>query len=143
MRRAATILVLVGIWALLAAGCAGDGDDQGVAAAPATEAAETTSTTGSGGDRRAGGAGDADTDDVRILGFAFAPATVRAKVGQKVKWEHQDPGVTHTVVALDGSFRSGRLEEGDEFSHLFTRAGTFAYRCSLHANMRGRVKVGG
>ena len=137
MRRAATILVLVGIWALLAAGCAGDGDDQGVAAAPATEAAETTTTTGSGG------AGDADTDDVRILGFAFAPATVRAKVGQKVKWEHQDPGVTHTVVALDGSFRSGRLEEGDEFSHLFTRAGTFAYRCSLHANMRGRVKVGG
>jgi plastocyanin len=143
VRRAAAILALVGLWAVLAAGCAGDGDDEGAAAATAAEASEATATTGTGGDRRGGGAGDGDTDDVRIVSFAFAPATVRAKVGQKVKWEHQDPGVTHTVAALDGSFRSGRLHEGDEFSHLFTRAGSFAYRCTLHASMRGTVKVSG
>ena len=141
MRRAATILALVGVWAVLAAGCAGDGGGEGAAAAPASEAAAPTGTGGDSG--RDGGAGDADTDDVRIVSFAFVPRTVRAKVGQKVKWEHQDPGVTHTVVARDGSFRSGRLHEGDEFSHVFNRAGTFAYWCGLHASMRGTVKVSG
>ena len=87
--------------------------------------------------------GDADTDDVRIAGFAFAPKTVTAKVGQKVKWEHQDAGVTHKLTALDGTFRSGDLQEGDEFSHVFRAAGTFAYRCAIHPDMRGTVKVAG
>jgi plastocyanin len=110
------------------------GEDKGEAAiAPA--AASSTS--------RGSASGDAGTDDVRIVDFAFVPRTVRAKVGQKVKWEHQDAGVTHTVTALDRSFRSGDLEEGDEFSHLFPTAGTFAYRCSIHPDMRGRVKVSG
>ena len=80
---------------------------------------------------------------MRIVDFAFAPPTVKADVGQKVKWEHQDAGVTHSVVALDGGFRSGELEEGDEFSHQFQRAGTFAYRCGIHPDMQGAVKVSG
>jgi plastocyanin len=134
VRRTRTILILVAVAAVLAAGCAGGGGDKGEAAiAPA--AASSTS--------RRSASGDADTDDVRIVDFAFVPRTVRAKVGQKVKWEHQDAGVTHTVTALDRSFRSGDLEEGDEFSHLFPTAGTFAYRCSIHPDMRGRIKVSG
>jgi plastocyanin len=131
VRRTRTILILVAVAAVLAAG---GGEDKGEAAiAPA--AASSTS--------RGSASGDADTDDVRIVDFAFVPRTVMAKVGQKVKWEHQDAGVTHTVTALDRSFRSGDLEEGDEFSHLFPTAGTFAYRRSIHPDMRGRVKVSG
>jgi plastocyanin len=80
---------------------------------------------------------------VRIAGFAFAPKTVSARVGQKVTWENQDPSTIHTVTALDGSFRSGQLEQGGEFSHVFRRAGSFAYRCSIHPSMRGTVKVAG
>jgi plastocyanin len=138
VRRARSILVLVVVLAALETGCAGgDGSEGGAAAAPATTAAATGTT-------EAGrGSGDADTDDVRIVDFAFAPRTVRAGVGQKVKWEHQDAGVTHSIVALDGGFRSGELKEGDEFSHLFQRAGTFAYRCGIHPDMRGAVEVSG
>ena len=138
MRRARSILVLVAVLAALVTGCAGgDGSDGGAAAAPAATAAASGTT-------EAGrGSGDADTDDVRIVDFAYAPRTVRAAVGQKVKWEHQDAGVTHSIVALDGGFRSGELKEGDEFSHLFQRAGTFAYRCGIHPDMRGAVKVSG
>jgi plastocyanin len=138
VRRARSILVLVAVLAALVTGCAGgDGSDGGAAAAPAATAAASGTT-------EAGrGSGDADTDDVRIVDFAFAPRTVRAAVGQKVKWEHQDAGVTHSIVALDGGFRSGELKEGDEFSHLFQRAGTFAYRCGIHPDMRGAVKVSG
>jgi plastocyanin len=138
VRRARSVLALVAVLAALETGCAGgDGSEGGAAAA-----APATTTTAS---KPAGspGAADADTDDVRIVDFAFAPRTVKAKVGQKVKWEHQDAGVTHSVVALDGGFRSGELEEGDEFSRLFQRAGTFAYRCGIHPDMRGEVSVGG
>ena len=134
--RIRTTLILVAVAALLAGGCAGgDGDEGEGEAAIAPAAASSTS--------RGSASGDADTDDVRIVDFAFVPRTVRAKVGQKVKWEHQDPGVTHTVTALDRSFRSGDLEEGHEFSHVFPAAGTFAYRCGIHPDMRGTVKVSG
>jgi plastocyanin len=137
VRRARSILVLVAVLAALETGCAGgDGGEEGAAAAPATTGAapEPASSRGSA---------DADTDDVRIVDFAFAPPTVKAKVGQKVKWEHQDAGVTHSVAALDGGFRSGELEEGDEFSHLFQRAGTFRYHCGIHPDMQGAVEVSG
>jgi plastocyanin len=137
VRRPRTILFLVAVAALLGAGCGGgkgNGGETKAAIAPA--AASSTST-------RTSAPGDADTDDVRIVGFAFAPRTVTAKVGQKVKWEHQDAGVTHTVTALDGTFRSGDLKQGDEFSHVFQAAGTFGYRCAIHPDMRGTVKVAG
>jgi plastocyanin len=118
VRRPRTILIVVAVVALLGAACAGGEEGEGEEAiAPA--AASSTSGRGSA-------QGDADTDDVRIAGFAFAPKTVTAKVGQKVKWEHQDAGVTHKITALDGTFRSGDLQEGDEFSHVFRAAGSFS-----------------
>jgi plastocyanin len=137
VRRTRTILVLVAVGALLGAGCGGRRGDEGQGGTAIAPAAASSTTAAEGG------SDDADTDDVRIVGFAFTPKTVRAKVGQKVKWEHQDAGVTHTVTALDGTFRSGDLEESDEFSRVFQTAGTFAYRCTIHTDMRGTVKVGG
>jgi plastocyanin len=160
VRRTLTILLLVAVAALSAAGCAGEGGDEGAAAAGPATAAPVTTAASSGGSGEGGGrggygdrseptssrgvrSGDADTDDVRIEGFAFAPTTIAAKVGQRIKWEHQDLGVTHTVTADQAAFRSGELEEGDEFSHLFRTAGTYNYHCAIHTDMRGTVKVSG
>jgi plastocyanin len=165
VRRTLTILLLVAVVALSAAGCAGEGGDEGAAAAGPATAAPVTTAASSGGSAGGGGgrggydggygdrseptssrgirSGDADTDDVRIEGFAFAPKTIAAKVGQRIKWEHQDLGVTHTVTADQAAFRSGELEEGDEFSHLFRTAGTYNYHCAIHTDMRGTVKVSG
>jgi plastocyanin len=144
LRRARDILVLVTAAAVLAAGCGGASGSGGGSAGydgraePTSSRAEPTSS-------RGGAAGDADSGDVRIADFAFTPATVKARVGQRVRWEQQDPGVTHTVTAVGGGsrFASGELHEGDEFSHRFPAAGTFAYRCAIHPNMRGTVKVAG
>jgi plastocyanin len=136
VRRTLTILVLAAAVTVLAAGCTTAPDDAtggGGAAAPGP--AEPTSSRG-----RASGDG---ADGVRIEDFAFAPETVGAKAGQQVTWEHQDAGVTHTVAAVGGGFRSGDLEDGDTFSHRFPTAGTFAYRCTVHPDMRGRVKISG
>jgi plastocyanin len=162
VRRVLTILVLVA-GALLAAGCASEGGDEEPAgagsAATTTSAAAGGAAGGGGGDRGdyggpyGGGSepattrGSAASGDaaggVRIEGFAFAPATVDAKVGQQVTWRQRDAGVTHTVTAVDGEFDSGELAEGDEFSHRFQSAGSFAYRCAVHPDMRGTVEVGG
>jgi plastocyanin len=163
VRHTRTILVLLAAGALLAAGCAGDGGGQEAAGAPATTAAPGTTASGdgaTGGGGRGGygrdGYGDqsattgsrasasgGDGGGVRIAGFAFAPKTVSARVGQKITWENRDASAIHTVTALDGTFRSGQLEQGDEFSHVFRRAGSFAYHCSVHPAMRGTVQVGG
>jgi plastocyanin len=134
VRRTLTIVVLAAAGAVLAAGCAADGGDGGAAATATTGGrAEPTSS-------RGGASGDG-ADRVRMEDFAFAPATVGAKAGQRVTWEHRDAGVTHTVAAVGGGFRSGELEEGDTFSHRFPTAGAFAYRCTIHPDMRGTVKV--
>jgi plastocyanin len=127
---------MVAAGAVLAAGCGGgDARDENAAAArPAASATLAAPASSSGGGTGGG---------VRIASFAFIPAAVRAKAGQRVTWEHQDAGVTHTVTAVNGAFRSGKLEEGDDFSHRFGAAGTFAYRCTIHPGMRGTVRVGG
>ena len=44
-------------------------------------------------------------------------------------------------LSPDGSFGSGTLESGASFSHEFTKAGVFAYRCEIHPEMKGKVTV--
>jgi plastocyanin len=163
VRHIPTILALLAVGALLAAGCATDGGGQEASVAPAATPAPATTSGGAGtaggggrgsygrgdyGDQPAtsdssGGGASGVSGGVRIAGFAFAPKLRTARVGQKVTWENQDASTVHTVTALDGSFGSGQLEQGDQFSHVFRRAGTFAYHCSIHATMRGTVKVTG
>jgi hypothetical protein len=45
------------------------------------------------------------------------------------------------VTAGDGSFDSGRLDPGEQFSHTFAQPGTFAYFCGFHPDMQGTVVV--
>jgi plastocyanin len=78
--------------------------------------------------------------DVAISGYAFSPATLTIKVGTIVKWMNQDT-VGHTVVADDKSFSSGNLNQGDSFSFTFNTAGTYAYHCSVHSNMKATITV--
>lgn len=47
----------------------------------------------------------------------------------------------HTVTADDGSFDSGTLVGGQSFTFTFTKPGTFAYRCTIHSQMRESVII--
>ena len=116
---------LVALVALVALGCGG-GTTTTTAAAP------TETTTGG----TTGGGGSA----VSISNFAFDPTSITIKVGDAVSWTNND-SATHTVVAVDGSFKSGDLGQGATFENTFTTAGTFAYKCSIHPNMTGTVVV--
>lgn len=80
------------------------------------------------------------TRDVAISNFAFVDAAVSVPVGSTVRWTNADSS-GHTVTADDGSFNSGRLGEGAEFSQTFATAGSYAYKCAFHPSMQGTVTV--
>jgi plastocyanin len=75
-----------------------------------------------------------------IDNFTFKPDTITVPVGTTVVWENDDD-IVHTVVALDGAFRSPALDTEDKFSFTFDKAGTFEYFCSLHPHMKAKVVV--
>ena len=72
---------------------------------------------------------------------AYSPTPATAKVGDTVKWSFDDDQNQHTVTAEDGSFDSTTKGKGDSFTHKFDKAGTYAYHCTLHANMKGSITV--
>jgi plastocyanin len=76
---------------------------------------------------------------VAISGFAFKPATLRTTVGKTVTWRNAD-AAPHTATGQ--AFSSPQLGKGGSFKRRFTRAGTYAYICALHPEMRGKVVVG-
>ena len=80
---------------------------------------------------------------VTMQNITFQPENVSVKSGDKVTWTN-DESVGHDVTADDGSFKSGEpgaMKQGDTFSHAFDKAGSFAYKCTVHPNMTGTVEV--
>ena len=92
-----------------------------------------------GEDRDALAAGGSE---VKIDNYSFAPGTLTVRVGTTVTWINRDE-TPHTVVAQDAahSFRSGGLDTDDKFSYTFDKAGTYAYICTVHPYMTGKVVV--
>jgi plastocyanin len=78
--------------------------------------------------------------DVSLAGRAFQPADVTVPAGSAVRWLNDDTG-GHTVTAVDGSFDSGVLTVGSDFTEVFEAAGSFDYFCAIHPEMRGTVTV--
>lgn len=85
---------------------------------------------------------DDKTVAVSIKDMAFDPATVSVKVGGTVVWSNNDDR-DHSVVAKDGSFKSGNISSGETYERTFAKAGKFAYACGYHPRMKGTVVVTG
>ncbi|MCK9579430.1 MAG: cupredoxin family copper-binding protein [Methanoregula sp.] len=82
-------------------------------------------------------------NSVAIKNFAFDPPDLTVKPGTTVTWVNQD-GTSHTIVFDAGapaSFSSESLANGGSTAFTFTRAGTYAYHCSVHPSMKGTVVV--
>lgn len=86
--------------------------------------------------------GHAAAKEVHIDNFAFTPAELVVKPGTEVVWTNRDD-IPHTVTdAKDPKrMKSDPLDTGDSFRFTFTKPGTYAYFCSLHPHMQGRVVV--
>jgi plastocyanin len=77
---------------------------------------------------------------VTIKNFAFSPATSSIHVGDTITWSNNDVA-PHTATASDHSFDTGTINKGKSASHTFSKAGTFAYICSIHPSMHGTITV--
>jgi plastocyanin len=75
---------------------------------------------------------------VQIHDYAFAPKTLTVPVGTTVTWKNHD-GDAHTVTGAGLKSKSFGMDA--TYAYTFTKAGTFAYVCSLHPQMKGTVVV--
>jgi plastocyanin/uncharacterized membrane protein len=122
---------------------AGDHDDLGMQAAltvrvgapPPVPSTPTTTAAESGSTPRSSAATSVTLD---ISAFAYNPDDVTVPLGANVTWTNYDPA-PHT--ATGDSFDSGTLSTGDTASVTFTSLGEYAYFCSIHPSMIGRILV--
>jgi hypothetical protein len=82
----------------------------------------------------------AASGSVTISDFQFAPASITVDVGDTVTWSNAGP-TAHSATATGGSVDTGIFSEGQSRSHTFDEAGTFAYICTPHPQMKGTVTV--
>jgi plastocyanin len=82
----------------------------------------------------------ADTNTIVLKDFHFAPTSLTVAAGTTVTWENLD-GEPHTVVSIDGLFRSGGLDQDDVFTFKFDKPGTYKFVCSIHPQMMGTIVV--
>jgi plastocyanin len=82
------------------------------------------------------------TFQVAIQNFAFVPASVTVKQGDTVVFKNGDTAA-HTVTATDGSFNSGTIVAGAQWSLATANLapGTYVFTCGFHASMRGTLVV--
>jgi plastocyanin len=83
---------------------------------------------------------DAGPGEVAIGYSDYSPPQLSVLTGSTVMWRN-DSARVHTVTAEDGSFDSGRVAIGQEFTHGFSQPGSYPYYCRLHPTIRGRVEV--
>lgn len=86
----------------------------------------------------------ADNDNkliVEIANFTYSPNIITVTPGTTVTWVNHDD-IPHTVTATAKAFRSPALDTDDAFTFTFTTPGDYAYFCSLHPHMTGKVVVG-
>jgi plastocyanin len=74
-----------------------------------------------------------------IVDFGYTPAQASARVGQTIQWTN-DGQAAHTVTFDDGP-DCGSVSSGGTLTATFNQAGTYAYHCTFHTDMRATVEV--
>ncbi len=81
----------------------------------------------------------AETIKVTIKGMKFTPAEITAHVGDTIEWTNQDP-MNHTSTGTNKEW-DVTIGPGKTGTVVVDKAGTVAYFCRFHPNMKGKVTV--
>lgn len=77
---------------------------------------------------------------VMIEGMQFHPAELTVRRGERIVWVNKD-FFPHTVTADNRAFDSHSIPANASWSYVATRKGAYAYSCTLHPVMKGRITV--
>jgi plastocyanin len=77
---------------------------------------------------------------VTIAHFKFSPTPLHVGKGTTVVFSNTSK-IKHTATR-NGSFNTGKIAPGTSVSVRFTAAGTYAYHCTIHPKMHGKIIVG-
>ncbi|HEY5237653.1 MAG TPA: plastocyanin/azurin family copper-binding protein [Rhizomicrobium sp.] len=75
-----------------------------------------------------------------IKHFSYSPINLAVAAGTTTSWKNLD-GEIHTVVSVDGTFRSRALNQNDTFFSKFNKSGTYKYVRSVHPKMTATIMV--
>ncbi len=93
-----------------------------------------------GGSNNAGNT-NSSAQKANIQNFEYSPSQITIKAGDNVTWANLD-SAPHTVTSDSGNeLQSSTLGNSQAYSHTFTKAGTYAYHCTVHPMMKGTVIV--
>jgi plastocyanin len=74
---------------------------------------------------------------VKVTDNKFSPKTLEIGVGDTVTWQFKG-GVKHNV---SGKGFPGKATKRGSYARTFNSAGTYAFTCTLHAGMKGKIVV--
>jgi len=77
---------------------------------------------------------------INIDNFSFSPGVSNIPAGTKVTWTNHDD-IPHNVISAEKHFASPVLDTDQSFSFSFEKPGRYAYYCSIHPKMTGKVVV--
>ena len=78
---------------------------------------------------------------IGIDNFSFSPGTLTVKAGTTVTWVNLDD-VPHLIVSATGKFTTtSPIDTDQRQSVTFSSPGEFAYFCSIHPKMTGKIVV--
>lgn len=135
-KTAIAFILAIGIISLSGCGLGG-GTQNNPADAVVTPAPGPTPETGAV-DAKNADTKNTEANAIIIQNFAFTPATLSVKKGATVTWTNKD-SAPHQIKST--AFNSSIMSNGQSFSFTFNEAGTFAYICSIHPSMAGKIVV--
>jgi plastocyanin len=77
---------------------------------------------------------------IDIRDFNFDPGHISVPAGAEVTWVNHDPA-PHDATSDENTWSTISLDETESQSLIFDDAGTYAYRCSIHPDMKARLTV--
>ena len=84
----------------------------------------------------------AQTHEVGIVDYKFAPEELTIKAGETVKWINHEKRTSHSVLfSGPEGFESERFFPGESWQRKFDQPGDYPYSCGPHPEMKGRIVV--
>ena len=76
-----------------------------------------------------------------VKDFAFDPSAITAKVGDTVTFSNTG-AATHNATLDAGGCATPDIKPGSSSGLTFSVAGTYAFHCTIHPDMKGTITVG-